>query len=117
MVVVSQRFSATGYQGKRVRVSAFLQSEHLESEGELWLGAGAAGGASEKLSVGGTAPWKRYELVMDVPADANSIGLSLTLRGTGTLWADDFGFEQVSNAVPLSKTRRQPENLNFTNSR
>jgi hypothetical protein len=39
------------------------------------------------------------------------------MRGTGTLWADDSRFEQVSNAVPLTKTRRQPENLGFTNSK
>jgi hypothetical protein len=54
---------------------------------------------------------------MEVPADAEWVGFWLTMRGTGTLWADDFGFEQVSHAVPLTKTRRQPENLGFTNSR
>jgi hypothetical protein len=54
---------------------------------------------------------------MEVPADAGWIGFWLTVRGTGTLWADDFRFEQVSNAVPLTKTWRQPENLGFTNSR
>jgi len=115
---VSQQFAATAYQGRRVRVSAFLRSERVARDAELWLTAnGSAGDVGERAAVRGTTPWKRYELVMDVPVDAGWVGFWLTMRGTGTLWADDFRFEQVSSAVPLTKTRRQPENLGFTNSR
>ena len=118
VAVVSQQFAATAYRGKRVRVSAFLRSERVARGAELWLSAnGSAGDAGEKSAVRGTTPWKRYELVMDVPADADWVAFWLTMRGTGTLWADDFRFEQVSSAVPLTKTRRQPENLGFTNAR
>jgi hypothetical protein len=118
MATVSQRFAATAYQGRRVRVSAFLRSERVAREAELWLVAdGSAGDVGEWAVVRGTTPWRRYELVMDVPAKADWAGFWLTMRGTGTLWADDFRFEQVSSAVPLSKTGRQPENLGFTKSR
>ena len=118
VVMVSQQFASTAYQGRRVRVSAFLRSERVARDAELWLIApDSAGDGGERAAVRGTTPWKRYELVMEVPADAGSVGFWLTMSGAGTLWADDFRFEQVSSAVPLTKTRRQPENLGFTNLR
>ena len=118
LVGVSQQFAAEAYQGRRVRVSAFLRSERVAQGAELEFSAnGSAGIVGERAAVRGTAPWKRYELVMEVPAGAGWVGFWLTMRGTGTLWADDFSVEQVSSGVPLTKTRRQPENLGFTNSR
>jgi hypothetical protein len=116
--VVSQWFAAEAYRGRRVRMSAFLRSERLAQDAELWLGVNApAGTEGERVAVRDTTAWKEYEVVMEVPADAGRIGFWLTIRGTGTLWADDFRFERVSSGVPLTKTRRQPENLGFTNSR
>jgi hypothetical protein len=118
LVGVSQQFAAEAYQGRRVRVSAFLRSERVARDAELGFNAnGSAGIVGERAAVRGTTPWKRYELVMEVPADAGWVGFWLTMRGAGTLWADDFSVEQVSSGVPLTKTQRQPENLGFTNSR
>lgn len=118
IVSISQQFVAAAYRGRRVRVSAFLRSERAAVEASLWFGAGSsARNVDERAVVRGTTPWKRYELVMDVPVEADWVRIWLTMRGTGTLWADEFHIEQVSNSVPLTKTQLQPENLDFKNSR
>jgi predicted Ser/Thr protein kinase len=117
IVTAFQQFSAVPYRGRRVRVSAFLRCENAESGAELWLWSLGSEGAAEKVAVRGTTRWQQYQLVMDVPGNADRLGIWLAMSGPGTVWADDFSFSPVSKAVPLSRTRRQPENLNFTNSR
>ncbi len=49
---------------------------------------------------------------MDIPAAGDRVGIILQLQGSGTLWADDFQFEQVDSSVPVSI--REPVNLDFT---
>jgi hypothetical protein len=116
-VLVLQQFAATPYRGKRVSVSAFLRSDNVESGAELSLWSFGPGESAEKAAVRKTTGWKQYQLVMDVPSEADRLMIGLMMSGPGTLWADDFSFTQVSKTVPVSRTGRQPENLNFTNSR
>jgi hypothetical protein len=67
---------------------------------------------SVRREVSGTTGWEKYELVMDIPAQSQVIGIVLTLEGPGTVWADDFQLEQVDSSVPASI--REPMNLDFT---
>lgn len=108
-VYVYQRFDAKAYRGKRVRLTAFLRSDALDHEAALSLFAAYESG---RTTLAGTTPWKKYELVVDVPVASEAIRILLTLRGAGTVWADNFSFEQVDSTVPLSIKR--PENLSFT---
>jgi hypothetical protein len=108
-VVLYQDFSGTRYEGRRVRLTGFLRSEAVAGKGTIGL---RTNGQSMKAEVTGTTPWKKYELVMDVPKESASMAIMLGLEGAGTMWADDLAFEQVSLAVPL--TIQPPENLNFT---
>lgn len=108
-VYVYQRFDAKAYRGKRVRLTAFLRSEGLDHEAALSLFAAYEFG---RTTLAGTTPWKKYELVVDVPAASEAIRILLTQQGAGTVWADDFSFKQVDSTVPLSI--RRPENLSFT---
>ena len=107
-VTVFQRFQAKRYQGGRVRLTAFLRSEAVSG---AFVALGTEG-ADATTDVSGTTGWKKYELVMDIPRRCESITVFLTLRGSGTIWADDFRFEQVDSSVPVSV--REPMNLDFT---
>jgi hypothetical protein len=42
-----------------------------------------------KDAVSGTTGWKRYEVTLKVPNDAEDIEVGLTLYGQGTAWLDD----------------------------
>ncbi len=65
-----------------------------------------------RAELSGTTSWKKYALVVDVPSTSESIQFVLMLNGTGTVWADDFTFEEVSSSVPVNI--RQPQNLGFS---
>jgi hypothetical protein len=109
-IVVFQDFRANRYQGRRVRLTAFLRSEGVSRGAVLAVRSDSSPSVRSDLS--GTTGWKKYELVVDIPARSEVIGIVLTLEGTGTVWADDFQFEQVDSSVPVSI--QEPVNLNFT---
>jgi len=115
-ITVMQEFDAKKYRGVRVRLTGFLRSENLATRASLWLIA--AGGdlefpQSSGVLVSGTKPWKKHEVVMDVPEAAGVIRIAVELMGSGSLWAANLGFEGVSSQVPLTEPRR-PQNLSFT---
>jgi hypothetical protein len=112
-VQVGQDFDAAPYRGKRMRVAGFFRAARIDGDAALRLGTT---GSHQQTDVSGSLQWSRYEVVIDVPFDAESISLGVQLRGAGTLWVADLVFEQVPITVPLTK-RTQPLNLNFTNER
>ena len=67
----------------------------------------------------GTSDWKRYEIVLDVPEQAQEIAFGLLLTGGGQVWMDDLKFEVVGKDVATtgpSSTKGAlagPTNLNF----
>jgi hypothetical protein len=113
---VIQQFQAGQYRGARIRLTAFLQTASV-TKAHIALGTVGvpenSGGIATTIS--GTNPWKRYDVVVDVPEDADLIRIVFGMSGSGTLWAANFGLERVSLQVPLT-TRElpaKPENLNF----
>ena len=107
--LVYQVVDAQRFRGKRVRLSGYLKSEVLVRSAALSFFTSYESGLAR---ITGTTPWKKYELVSDVPAVAEKIRVVLTLEGPGTLWAADFRLEPVGMSVPL--TIHHPENLDFT---
>jgi hypothetical protein len=110
-VEVYQEFDAGRYIGKRVRLAGYFRAARIDGQATLDL---AAAGSADLSDVSGSPQWKRSQVVIDVPDDADVIRLGVQLRGTGTLWVDDLIFEPVPITVPLT-IRARPENLNFTN--
>jgi hypothetical protein len=51
----------------------------------------------------GTGPWRRHELVLDVPKDAQTLWYGGQLQGAGTLWLAGFTVGPVSRDVPVTK--------------
>ena len=67
----------------------------------------------------GTTDWTRYEIVLDVPAEAQRLAFGILLAGGGQVWMDDLKFEVVPTTVKTPRTSRRRlrrprrSNLNF----
>jgi hypothetical protein len=105
---VMQMFKADAYRGKRLKMTAFVKSENVSGWAGLWLRLDAAGGMTMTLdnmqnrAVKGTTDWKRYDIVVDVPAEAAAIYFGALLDGLGKIWFDDFRFDVVRRDVPTT---------------
>ncbi|WP_133271444.1 hypothetical protein [Hymenobacter radiodurans] len=118
-----QGSSARQYLGKRVRLSGYVKSKDVKSWAGLWMRVDQAGGtkslAFDNMSnrpVKGTTDWKKYDIVLDVPAQASNIAYGALLSSTGQIWFDNLSFEVVDTSVPTTDLRQMsamPTNLGF----
>ena len=98
---LAHQFIVAGpYKGKRVRFPAFLKTEGVAGEASLSIVAMAAGQFTARTgTIGrgakGHTDWQPQEAVLDVPADAEDLTLSIILSGGGTLGVDDVSLEVV----------------------
>jgi RNA polymerase sigma factor (sigma-70 family) len=121
--VLQQAFLADEYRGKRLRLSCFLKTEHVEGgpiEGSpkaavkgsitLWL---EVEGVNETLrqanaqehALQGTHDWVRRELSVEVPQTSISVGLALVFLGRGQVWLSDVQLEVVDEDISVSPPR------------
>jgi hypothetical protein len=117
--------SASGYIGKRVRLSAWLKATGVQGRAGLWLRVdGRDQDPNRPIVVDvmgdrpivGTRDWQRYEIVLDVAKDAADIAYGAHISGEGSIWVDDLKFEVVDQSVATTAARRPPsapQNLNF----
>lgn len=118
-----QTIDARNYRGKRVRLSGFLQSKGA-GKAQMWMRIDG----TEKRPLGfdnmdqrallGDNDWKRYEIVLDVPATATDIAFGFLLSGKGQAWGDDFKLDIVGTDVPVTDMTHpalpvEPVNMNF----
>ncbi|MGY2131095.1 hypothetical protein ACW9KT_02620 [Hymenobacter sp. HD11105] len=118
-----QASSARQYLGKRVRMTGYVKSKDVKNWAGLWLRVDQAGSqkslAFDNMSnrpVKGTTDWQKYEIVLDVPAQASNIAYGALLHATGQIWFDNLSFEVVDASVPVTDLRQMsatPTNLNF----
>jgi len=96
------------YLGKRVRLSGFVKTEKVEGWAALSLrvegpnGVWFANDAMDDRRIVGTTDWKKYDLVVDVPASATNIRLRMGLFGAGKAWVDGVALDVVGPEVPLT---------------
>jgi hypothetical protein len=114
------------YRGKRVRMSGWVKSQTVAGWAGMWMRVDGAN-ANDMLgfdnmqsrAIRGTEPWRRYEIVLDVPQEAKDIAFGILLDGMGEVWIDDVRFEVVDSSVPTTgvnphnKLPEQPGNLDF----
>jgi hypothetical protein len=113
---------ADNYQGKRVRFSAYVKANHVNTWAGLWMSmVGPAGKLlgydnMQDRSIRGTSDWQKYEVVLDVPENSVYISYGVLVVGQGEVWFDDVQFETVGDDVPVTDLYHQePLNLNFEN--
>ena len=116
---IMQSFDADEYRGKRVRLSAWVQSRDVQDWAGLWMRVDAKGSSVSfdnmaDRPIKGSAEWTQHHIVLDVPENADTIALGALLSGTGELWVDDFELDLVPQSTPLTGQRqRRPLNLRF----
>jgi len=86
----------------------------------LWLRVDQKGGVQtldnmQNRPIRGTTEWTRYDVVLDVPADAVSLNFGVLQTGAGTTWIDDVRLEPVDSSVPTTENlvSESPKNLAF----
>jgi len=100
----AQRLDATQYRGKKIRLRAAARAEVSGVDNVSWLrlsvfrqGFGPQATAFDSLDKYPvtSAEWRVYEIVADVPLNADSISYGLYLAGDGKVWLDSVSVEVV----------------------
>jgi hypothetical protein len=98
----AQNVPAAPYRSKRLRFQAYLKTEGVTEEAFLSLEVGAKDSWIRVNSMGrgskGKTDWQLQEIVLDVPANGETLGFAAELRGPGTLGVDDVSLEIVDPA-------------------
>jgi erythromycin esterase-like protein len=80
--------------GKHVSIAGYMRSEDIvDGYAGLWVRADGPKGRLAFKNLGdknvtGTTPWRRYEISLDVPANATTFNFGATQSGSGTAWLD-----------------------------
>ena len=121
-----QTFSAEHFLGQRVRFSGALKCEGVENRVGLWM---RVDGPQHRMlafdnmagrPVSGTTDWEHYEVVLDVPDEAQAIALGVLLVGKGNAWMSDFNVEivgpevETTDAGMTAALPERPQNLDFS---
>jgi len=119
------------YKGQRVRMSGMMKSKDVVEWAGFWFRIDEKGSSSSlgfdnmhdgktNRSITGTTPWKKYEIVLDVPTQATGLAYGALLSGTGQIWFDHLKFEIVDKSVPTTggevdklMPNMEPVNLDF----
>jgi hypothetical protein len=121
-----QVFKADKYHGCRVRMTAYVKTEEVETWAGIWMRVDGKAGAvlsfdnMQDRPLRGSLGWEQYEVVLDVPGDSVNISFGLLLAGKGKAWADDFDFQVVDSDTPVTDLKGkmkemppEPSNLGF----
>jgi hypothetical protein len=120
---VMEQIDAVQYHGKRLRLTALIKTADA-GKTQLWM---RVDGPDNKIlkfynmddrPVTGTADWKSYAVVLDVPPEAVVVSFGYFLDGKGEAWAKDFSLTPVGEDVPESvmptfTPPKAPANLSF----
>ncbi|WP_100331942.1 helix-turn-helix domain-containing protein [Bacillus xiapuensis] len=120
-----QTFKANRFVGKRIRLSCFIRTKDVDAYAGMWMRVDDTRGdvlQFDNMSnrpIKGTTNWNRYSIILDVPAQSAVISFGIILSGQGTVWADQFSFEEVNDSIPTTnlevqgELRDEPVNLSF----
>lgn len=109
-----QRINAAPYRSKQVKLRAMARAETVgnDSRAYLQLRVERAGGGQAAIITTSrdrypvtNAEWRAFEIVMDVPAEAEVIGYGLVLIGDGKVWLDSVVIESVEKEPSPMKDR------------
>ncbi len=118
-----QSFSASQYNGQRVRFSASVKSEEVNDWAGLWMRVDQGSNVvafdnMQSRAIKGSNGWQDYSVVLDVPQDSTMISFGILLSKGGAVWISNITFEAVGTDVPVTgwstkEVPKVPTNLNF----
>ena len=121
-----QTIAATDYAGKRLRLSAIVSSDHVQGWAGLWMRVDGRQGKTlsfdnmEGHPIKGTLDSKKYSVVLDVLANAQSVSYGILLTGPGVVTWSGVRIETVGKDVPttsgpmMEPLPSRPQNLDFS---
>jgi hypothetical protein len=119
---LSQTFRVTDLQGKRLRISAWVDDAWLSDP--VYLQVGLAGLDSDSFAqaalarpAGSVDHWHQMSLVMDAPADALALTVAFVMQASGQFYFDDVAVEPVDKTTPLSPLLYTSANPDSTKAR
>jgi hypothetical protein len=95
MGTLMQETDAATYRGKHAHLSAFVRTSDVKEWTGLWLRIDGQAGKSlgiDNMSdrgIQGTSDWRKYDVVLDVPSEAQAVAFGVLLVGEGQVWTDD----------------------------
>jgi hypothetical protein len=127
-VELSQDLPVAPYRGLRLRLRGFLRPDLQRGLAQLWLRAGpvdavhVAGQIDASAAVvNGVRGWRRVDVVVDVPADAEALSVGVLLfDGDGEIHVDQLSLVEVPPGLTAEDADRggqpplpQPRNAGF----
>lgn len=120
-----QTFKANQFVEKRIRLSGFMRTENVDTFAGMWMRVDDT--MEDVLQfdnmsnrpIKGTTKWNHYSIILDVPPQSAVISFGIILSGQGTIWADQFTFEEVNKSIPTTNLEvhgellDEPVNLSF----
>jgi HEAT repeats/Tetratricopeptide repeat len=106
-----QQGPAEKLRGQRVRLSADVKTEDIAEWAGLWMRIDGPDNACLGFDnmadrpIKGTADWTKYEIVLDVPENAERVACGILLDGAGTVWLANMDAEDVGQDVPVTGRR------------
>ena len=102
---IGQNAAPALYRGKRIRFSAYLETESANSA-ELWMvvqdkipdHTAAWNADSTGKVIRGTNGWKKIDYIIDIPETATTLSYGISLTGTGKVRVDGFQIEVLGPA-------------------
>lgn len=85
--------------GHRVRYSGYIRTEDVAAYAGLWMRADSpernaiAFDNMARQQLRGTTDWKRWEITLDIPPQADNINFGVLSVGTGRAWFDSLAIE------------------------
>ena len=101
-----QNVRSDKYVGKRMQLSGYLKPQNATEGAALWMRIDGENGKllgfdnMEKRQITGTADWKKYSVVLDVPETARAVAFGFMLSGPGKVLANKMHFEPVGEGSP-----------------
>ncbi|QNM84520.1 hypothetical protein H9W90_09960 [Polaribacter pectinis] len=125
-----QTCNAKEYLGKKVKMSGFIKTENISDWVGMWLRIDPIKSPSSEYfdnmrdkQIKGTTNWTKYEIILDIPTNSNSMNFGVLIYGTGKVWFDNLSFEIVGKSTEKfndslnigisNKLLPKPTNLDF----
>lgn len=113
-----QASSPEKYLGKKIKMTGYLKTEKVSGWTGLWLRVDDAD--SQPLSfdnmydkgITGTTGWTKYEIILDVPANASNLAYGALLNGSGQIWFDNITFEEAGSSDIKGEVKKSDAKIN-----
>jgi hypothetical protein len=94
--------------GHRLRLSGWIQSSAVTGWAGLWMRVDSSTQTGIEFDnmqcrpVSGTTGWAEYQVVLDVPTDADLVAYGILLSDQGEVWLDGVSLDVVDDCVPAT---------------